>query len=315
MKKKTFIWILSLASLTICNVVSAQNSLSTKITTNHYFKTGNFKMDANEETVIKAMYEKQDSRGNIVEVGEYGEIVNGEREKISFDENMNIVKGLEKGLTRVNERLRITTFNSYDDKGRITKKEIYRYVNDVKDTLIYRTDYLYGSDDQLIKETEYGRSGKIIRSTTYLPEYTKLTATTTEIINETIALELEPDLSRKKGKREKKIKYIGHGADLLELERVTYFNGMFEERVENLFDFDNGVTTEVFYTRTPETISYILETIYNPGMESIKEEMWKFINAHESRDQHFYDKSGLRVKTIHFYRYNMDSYTTYEYVD
>ena len=92
----------------------------------------------------------------------YGEIWRFREVKKNSDSTIMVTSG--HGVYP--KKLNTVTYKTYNVDNQVMTEETWRYKNNVKDYLVFKTVFTY-TDNQLSKETEFDADGKVIREKDY----------------------------------------------------------------------------------------------------------------------------------------------------
>lgn len=246
----------------------------------------------------KTAYIKYDRNGNEIEIGEYGEIWHFSNVKTNPDSSVSIVSG--HGVYP--KKLNTVTYKTYNDSNQVMTEEVWRFKDNKKDYLVYKTIFSY-SDNQLAKETEFDADGQIIREKDY--------DFTSNVHNENRNKTIYEPFVRVDGNSIDTVRYDTSGQVI---EKIHYYNGKFLYRQEFLYSDFGTIKTELRYDDKPDSLWSITEWRYDIITKQITRKYWNVINSTtERREEFIYDRKKL-LKRIE--RYNAEEktgYTKYKY--
>ena len=251
----------------------------------------------------KANYEKYDSKGNVIEDGEYGEI----KHFSSVTKNSDSTTTITTGHGRNYDNINTVKFNKYDTENCLIEDELWQYYNNSKSYLIYRTQYDYNSKNQLVKETEFDKDNKISRTRTYHISGNRIASIDT-VYNFTYE-----GITRVDGES-RDTTYL----DTLNRpkEIIHFFKGKFLYREVYLYDKYGNSKTELRYDNKPESLWCITEYRYDIFDNKITRRFWKVIGSStEIKQIYEYDKKRRLVKILNYSVDELTGYTKFEYSD
>lgn len=264
--------------------------------------TKNYKPTKNTRTE-KTNYEKYDSKGNVIEEGEYGEI----RHFSSVTKNSDSTTTISTGHGRNYNNLNTVKFNIYDTDNRLVEDELWQYSDNIKNYLIYRTKYDYNSKGQLTRETEFNKDNKVSRTKTY------------HILGNRIAsIDTVYNFSY-----EGITRVDGESRDTTYLdtlnrptEIIHFFKGKFLYRQVYKYDKYGDMETELRYDDKPDSLWCITEYRYDLFDKKIKRRFWKVIGSTTEQKQIYeYDKNRRLTKILNYSVDELTGYTKFEYSD
>jgi hypothetical protein len=259
----------------------------------------NFK-PTKKTTTEKVGYEKYDSRGNIIEEGEFGEIKHYGKLTKNADSSVTIISGHGRNYKNLNT----VTFSKYDTNNRVTEDQLWQYFNNEKSYLIYRTVYEYGDKGELIKENEFNKDDQISRTKAYHIS-DDFIATIDTVYNFT-----DEGITRVDGARRDTI-YLDSLRRPKEI--IHYFQGKFLYRQVYLYDKFGFTKTELRYDNKPDSLWCITEFRYD-FTKNVTRRFWKVIGSTtETKQIYEYDKKRRLVKILNYSVDNLTGYTKYEY--
>ncbi len=250
----------------------------------------------------KTNYEKYDSKGNVVEEGEYGEI----KHFSSVIKNSDSTTTITTGHGRNYDNLNTVKFNKYDNSNRLVEDELWQYSNNTKNYLIYRTQYDYNSKGQLIKETEFDKDNKISRTKTFHISGNRIASI------DTVYNFSYEGITRVDGER-RDTTYL----DTLNrpTEVIHFFKGKFLYRQKYLYDKFGFSKTELRYDDKPDSLWCITEFRYDFD-NNILRRFWKVIGSTtETKQVYVYDKNKRLTKILNYSVDELTGYTKFEYSD
>lgn len=252
----------------------------------------------------KTNYEKYDSKGNIIEEGEFGEIKHFNSVTKGNDSTITITSG----HGRSNENLNTVKFSKYDNSNRLVEDELWQFYNNTKSYLIYRTLYDYNSNGQITKETEFDKDNKVSRTKTYYISGNRIASIDT-VYNFTFE-----GITRIDGES-RDTTYL----DTLNrpAEIIHFFRGKFLYRQVYLYDKFGDIKTELRYDNKPDSLWCITEYRYDLfNKRNIARRLWKVIGSStETKQIYEYDKKNRLVKILNYSVDELTSYTKFEYSD
>jgi hypothetical protein len=246
----------------------------------------------------KIAYVKYDRIGNEIEIGEYGEIWHFRNVTTNSDSSVSIVSG--HGVYP--KKLNTVTYKTYNDSNQVMTEEVWRFKDNKKDYLVYKTIFSY-TDNQLTKETEFDADGKIIRE----KDYDLLSNVQNENRNKTI---YEPFV-RVDGNSIDTVRYDTSGQVI---EKIHYYNGKFLYRQEFLYSDFGTIKTELRYDDKPDSLWSITEWRYDIITKQLTRKYWNVINSTtERREEFIYDRKKLLRRIDRYNAEEKTGYTKYKY--
>nr|WP_299206077.1 hypothetical protein [uncultured Brumimicrobium sp.] len=246
----------------------------------------------------KTAYIKYDRNGNEIEIGEYGEVWHFSNVKTNPDSSVSIVSG--HGVYP--NKLNTVTYKTYNDSNQVMTEEVWRFKDNKKDYLVYKTFFSY-TDNQLAKETEFDADGQIIRE----KDYDLTSNVQYENRNKTI---YEPFV-RVDGNSIDTIRYDTNGQVI---EKIHYYNGKFLYRQEFLYSDFGTIKTELRYDDEPDSLWSITEWRYDIITKQLTRKYWNVINSTtERREEFIYDRKKLLRRIERYNAEEKTGYTKYKY--
>jgi len=246
----------------------------------------------------KTAYVKYDRKGNEIEIGEYGEIWHFRNVTTNADSSVSVVSG--HGVYP--KKLNTVTYKTYNDSNQVMTEEVWRFKDNKKDYLVYKTIFSY-TDNQLTKETEFDADGQLIREKDY--------DLTSNVQNENRNKTIYEPFVRVDGNSIDTIRYDTSGQVI---EKIHCYNGKFLYRQEFLYSDFGTIKTELRYSDKPDSLWSITEWRYDIITKQLTRKYWNVINSTtERREEFIYDRKKL-LKRIE--RYNAEEktgYTKYKY--
>lgn len=263
-----------------------------KVHTTHSY-TYNYKSKINKswekskwrKTKEPLEYVKYDINGNEIEFGEYGEIWRFSEMRENKDGSISFVSG----HGRKTENLNTVSYKTYNDSNQIIQENIWRYKDNKKSYLVYKTLFEY-TDNQLIRELEFNENDSLIRTKNYDLESNIKSESKTKTI-------LEPFV-RIEGNSVDSIVYDSQNR---EIESRYYFNGEFLRRTVTVYNDDNHIVTVYKYDKEPHNLWSYTETRYDFLTKRPLRKHWKVLNSTtETKEIYIYNRKKLLVKVLHY---------------
>lgn len=264
--------------------------------------TKNYKLTKKTKTE-KTNYVKYDSNKNAIEEGEFGEIKHFSSVTKTSDSTTSITSGHGRNYDNLNT----VKFNKFDIENRLIEDELWKYYNNTKNYLIYRTQYHYNSKGQLTKETEYDKDNNISRTKSYHISGNRIVSIDT-VYNFT---------------KEGITRIDGESRDTTYLdslnrpkEIIHFFKGNFLSRHIFLYNKYSNTETELRYHNKPDSLWCITEYRYDIFDDKITRQFWKVIGSStETKQIYEYDKKRRLVKILNYSVDKLTGYTKFEYSD
>tara|TARA_B100001109_G_C18860735_1_gene473835 strand:+ start:968 stop:1852 length:885 start_codon:yes stop_codon:yes gene_type:complete len=246
----------------------------------------------------KTEYVKYDRNGNEIEIGEYGERWCKVISQHLPDSSVQITSY----SGTFPKKLNTVTYKAYNDSNQVVTEEVWRFKDNKKDYLVYKTIFSY-TDTQLTKETEFDADGKIISE----KDYDLLSNVQNENRNKTI---YEP-FARVDGNRIDTVRYDTSGQVI---EKIHYYNGKFLYRQEFLYSDFGTIKTELRYDDKPDSLWSITEWRYDIITKQLTRKYWNVINSTtERREEFIYDRKKLLRRIERYNAEEKTGYTKYKY--
>ena len=246
----------------------------------------------------KVAYVKYDKKGNEIEIGEYGEKWHFRNVTTNSDSTISVVSG--HGVYP--KKLNTVTYNTYNDSNHVVKEEVWRFKNNNKDYLVYKTIFTY-TGNQLTKETEFDADGQITREKNY--------DLTSHVEIENRAKTIYQPFVRIDGNSTDTTRYDTNGQVI---EKVHYSNGKFLFRKEFRYSDLGTIKTELKYYDKPDSLWSITEWRYDIITKQITRKYWNVINiTTERREEFIYDRKKLLKRIDRYNAENKTGYTKYKY--
>jgi len=246
----------------------------------------------------KTDYIKYDKNGNEVEIGEYGEIWHFREVKKNTDSTIMVTSG--HGVYP--KKLNTVTYKTYNVDNQVMTEETWRYKNNVKDYLVFKTVFTY-TDNQLSKETEFDADGKVIRE----KDYDLISNVQNENRSKTI---YEPFL-RVDGNSIDSIRYDTSGQVI---EKIHFYNEKFLYRKEFRYSDFGTIKTELSYHDKPDSLWSVTEWRYDIITNQLIRKYWNVINSSvERREEFIYNRKKLLKRIERFNAKRKTGYTKYKY--
>lgn len=230
-------------------------------------------------------YVKYDNHGNEIEVGEYGELSRFVRNVEEEDGSTTIISG-----SIVNRKnLNTVAYKKYDTDGNIIEEEIWKFKDNEKDYLIYRTKFFY-ADGKLTKEVDFDEDGQVIRERSY------------DVVSAVRSIQME---RRDKMILGPMVRINGNSVDSIEYdttgrikEMTQYFNGKFLLREVYMYDTHGMRMTKIRYEHKPDSLFSFTEHQYDILAQEPISVYWKVLNSNvEQREEYVYDRKR-RLKRV-----------------
>lgn len=305
MKKYSYILnlVILLIGLSSCSYQINSPKVKTRNEYSHqYHKNKNYKISKWRKRKTKIGYIKYDRNGNETEIGEYGEIWHFRKVTTNPDSSISVVSGHGRHMKKLNT----VTFKKYNQNNRIISEDYWRYKDNKKDYLIYRTEFKF-NNGELIGEIEYDSEGNISREMNYNEDKSIQ-------INDKKRPFYEP-IVRVEGSSKYEIKYDSLGR---EIEKFHYSNGKFLRRTVTVYSLN--LKTKYLYDDSPDKLWSVTEEKYNFLNDKLIRRYWKVLDSSTERIEIFeYNKKGL-LKKVLTYDVNsktgkdeLEAFTKYKY--
>lgn len=267
-----------------------------------YRKKKNYKISKWRKKKTKIGYIKLDRKGNEIEIGEYGEIWHFRKVTTNSDSSISVVSGHGRHMKKLNT----VTVKNYDQNNKVISEDYWRYKDNEKNYLIYRTEFKY-KNEELITEIEYDSEGNISREMNYNKDKSVL-------INDIKRPIYEP-IVRIEGNSKYEIQYDSLGR---EIESFHYSNGKFLRRTVTVYA--HNVKTTYLYDDSPDKLWSYTEEISNYLTDKLIRRYWKVLDSNTERTEIFeYNRKGL-LKRILTYgidlqtgKDKLEGFMTYKY--
>lgn len=302
-KKHIFYLLTLLIGLSSCSNQISTPKVKTRYEYSHaYQTTKHFGISNRRKKKTKIGYVKYASNGNVMEVGEYGEIWHFSEVTTNPDSTISVVSGHGRHMKKLNT----VTFKTYNPKNQIISEEYWKYKNNKKDYLMYRTEFQY-LNGALVGEIEYDSDGNVSRTMQYNEDKTLQT-------NDKKRPFYEP-IVRIEGNSKYEIKYDSLGR---EVEKFHYFNGKFLRRTVTVYKYN--MKTIYLYNDSPDKLWSFTEEKYSYGTNKLFRRYWKVLDSSTERIEIFeYNRNDL-LKRILTYgidsqsgKNRLESFTKYKY--
>ena len=249
---------------------------------------------------VNRNYIRYDKKGNIIEVGEYGERFHFGSCKKYSDNSESITRG--EGCNY--EKLNTVHFIQYDSTNKKIADEFWKFIDNKKNNLISKIIFEYDSTGEFTKETEYKENNKVsclIKSTKKEKKSTILTScqysyNSEGLIKDSIQIQdtiLNDSLGRP-------------------IEIYHYCNGIFSHRIKYYYDKWSLFLTEIQYESKSDSLYSITEWNYDFWKNLISKSV-KVIGSQTQKDFYIYVLNNLLVKKIHYFGEDVEYYTKYKY--
>ena len=246
----------------------------------------------------KTAYVKYDRKGNEIEIGEYGELWHFREVTTNSDSSISIVSG--HGVYP--KRLNTVTFKTYNDSNQIIAEEVWRFKDNKKSYLVYKTVFTY-TDKQLTKETDFDADGQIIREKNY--------DLISHVQSENSKKTIYKPFVRVDGNSIDTIRYDTSGQVI---EKIHYYNGKFLYRQEFLYSDYGNIKTELRYDDQPDSLWSITKWTYDSITKQLSRRYWNVINSTtEKREEFIYNRKKLLKRIERYNDREKTGYTKYRY--
>lgn len=230
-------------------------------------------------------YIKYDQNGNEIEIGEYGEIWHFQETKQNSDSTVSIISG----HGTYPKKLNTVTFKTYNDSNQILTEEVWRYHDNQKDYLVYKTDFKY-SNGILVNEIEYDSEGEITREKSYDIENNVETENRKKTIYEPFV--------RIGGNSKDSTRYDSIGRPV---ENYNYYKGKFIRRTVWDYNDQDDIVTTYKYDDHPDSLWSYTEIRYDYLTNQPARKYWKVLNSRtETKDIYIYNRKKLLKKVLHY---------------
>lgn len=230
-------------------------------------------------------YIKYDQNGNEIEIGEYGEIWHFRETKQNSDSTVSIISG----HGTYPKKLNTVTFKSYNDSNQILTQEVWRYHDNEKDYLVYKTEFKY-SNGNLVNEIGYDSEGEITREKSYDIENNVETDNREKTIYEPFV--------RIGGDSKDSTRYDSKGRPV---ENYHYYKGKFLRRTVWVYNDKYDMVTEYMYDDHPDSLWSFTETRFHYSTGQPERAFWKVLNSKtETTEYYKYNSKKLLEKVLHY---------------
>ena len=230
-------------------------------------------------------YIKYDQNGNEIEIGEYGEIWHFRETKQNSDSTVSTISGHGTNPKKLNT----VTFKSYNDSNQILTQEVWRYHDNEKDYLVYKTEFKYFNGN-LVNEIEYDSEGEITREKSYDIENNVETDNREKTIYEPFV--------RIGGDSKDSTRYDSKGRPV---ENYHYYKGKFLRRTVWVYNDQDDLVTTYKYDDHPDSLWSYTETRYDYLTNQPQRKYWKVLNSRtETKDIYIYNRKKLLKTVLHY---------------
>jgi hypothetical protein len=305
MKEKKHIsnLLILLIGLSSCSNQISTPIVKTRYEYSHVYQTNkHFGISKLRKNKTKIGYVKYAENGNEMEVGDYGEIWHFREVTTNPDSTITFVSGHGRHMKKLNT----VTFKTYNPQNQIISEEYWRYKNNQKDYLIYRTEFQY-LNGVLVGEIEYDSDGNVSRAMRYNADKTIQT-------NDKKRPFYEP-IVRVEGNSKYEIKYDSLGR---EVEKFHYSNGKFLRRTVSVYKYN--LKTIYIYDDSPDKLWSFTEEKYNYGTNKLLRRYWKVLDSPTERIEIFeYNRNDLLKRVLTYGidsqsgKNKLESFTKYKY--
>ncbi len=287
---------------TSCTHYAVPQKIRTKTETEYWYRSvGNHKTSKWKKSSMKTAYERYDRTGNISEERDYGEYrCSTSRTKVN-----DSVTTISTWCSRIDKNINTVRYYVYDSAGRKTADSLWKYTDNKKDYLLYRTVFRYDTNNVLMSETEYDENDRISRQ----QDFSKNDAGTT-VSKDSVANFLFEGITRVDGKRQDTTINDTAGRPL---EKIHYYKDKFLYREEYRYDRFGQKMTILRYDGTPDNLWCVTEIQYDIWKRPSRK-FWKVIGgSNETRDIYVYNRKQLLDKVLHYNEDALAGYTKYNY--
>lgn len=237
----------------------------------------------------KSKYVKYDKNGNELELGEYGERWCKVVSKELPDSSIQITSY----SGSYPKKLDAVTYKTYNEDNQILTSETWRFKDNKKDYLRYKTIFSY-KDNKLIKETEFNDKKEVIN----IKDYSRIGNFQKPLIfNDSISSDTTH--------------YDSLGRII---KSIHYYKGKFSSRREVIYNDDGTMKIELRYDDKQDSLWSITEWRYDYLTKQITRKYWNVINSSTERLEKFiYDRKKLLKKINRYNAEEKTGYTKYKY--
>ena len=268
----------------------------------NFYRNKNYEISKWRKAKDKTGYIKYDKNGNEIEIAEYGEIWHFREVTTNPDSTIMVTSGHGRHMKKLNT----VTFKTYNEGNQIISEECWRFKDNKKNYLLYKTEFRY-LNGEIIGEVEYDSDGNISREMYFNEDKT------VQVNNKNRPF-YEP-IVRVEGNSKYELKYDSLGR---EIEEFHYSNGEFLRRTVTVYQDD--LITTYLYDDAPDKLWCYTEEKYNYLTDKIIRRYWKVIDSSVEEKEIFeYNKKGL-LRKVSTYRVDLrtgkdklEKYTKYRY--
>lgn len=246
----------------------------------------------------KKQYTCYDTKGNIIEEGEYGEVGSFSRVIPAIGDSTKYVSG----HTYNYKKLNTVRYYLYDSLNRLVQDELWRFKDNEKNLLTSKTLYEYDSKGKL----EYNWENNPLR----VKDYSKPTKDECIQIDSVLHSTYE-GVIRHEGEREDTIINDSLGRTL---EKIRYYKNRFLYRVKYSYN-EYGILKSMHrYNENPDSLYSITEFEYDFTTKKVKKELCKVVGDNlERKEIYIYDRRSLLKKKLSYHGKQLNAYKKYKY--
>ena len=295
MKSKLIIFLSFLLGFSSCSYYVFPPKVEYRVEKEYIYKVNkNYKRSKWRKISRKETYERFDKKGNIIERGWYGE----HRASGSITENANGSIHVVYGDSWNYKKIETVYYFQFDSTNKKTTDECWKFKDNKKDYLFYKTLFEYDSNGRLVKEIEYNKRNEVSRIQNYSIIAENKIVLTDSVFNFSKDITQDTIITDSLGRT---------------IENTYYYNGKFLYKKEFRYDHFNEIVTELRYDNNPDELWCITEWQYDFYKRPIRR-FWKVIGSKtEHKDVYIYNRKKLLKKIIHYNGEDVESYTKYKY--
>ncbi|MEI6349334.1 MAG: hypothetical protein WCP69_15420 [Bacteroidota bacterium] len=300
-----------IVGMTSCSIYINQQNVEIRFEKEYYYKPffGGIFHSKWITNSVNRNYIRYDKKGNIIEVGEYGEEFHFGSYKKHSDNSESRTYG--EGCDY--EKLKTVHFIQYDSTNKKIADEFWKFIDNKKSNLISKTIFEYDSTGQFSKETEYKENNIVsclIKSSKKEKKSTILTScqynyNSEGLIKDSIQIQ-DTILNDSLGRPIEKNQYIN---GKFSYKTMYFYNTWTDSGYDKLSRF----ITEIQYENKPDSLYSITELNYD-YLKNLTSESVKVIGNEIEKELYIYNLvNNLLVKKIHYSGEDIEYFTKYKY--
>ena len=291
-----------LLALSSCTYNSFPPKVDTRTEIKYSYKRNkNYEISKWRKSKKKIAYDRYDQKGNIIEEGTFGERWDSTIITVNADSSVSIARLHGRNYKKLNT----IHYYTYDSIGKKLKEEFWRFKDNIKDYLVYKTIFEYDARGRLAKETEFDNDNEISRLQDYSKEKINQESVKDSIYNFTF-----DGITTAKNKKQDIVITDSLGRPI---EKIYYRNDKFSHRQEFRYDELGLIVTEIRYNYKPDSLWCITEWKYNFNKQLIRKFSKIIGDTTDTRDIYIYNRKKLLIKILHYSQEKLEGYTRYKY--